>query len=478
MIDPKIIRDFKSVVPNVDFWSLRLVVDSSESLRVRAGIVQPPSFKQSRGAHITLQRGEGVAYAATSQLTTTGFKHAIEQATRWLDSSHRHGLFSVKDVPRPSVSGSYRTPVVEAWESKGLREKLDLLQRCSRQLQISDHIVDSQAYLGKREVFTLLITSDGIEIDQHFYYIYPGFEAVANKGAQTQIRSGGGWGTAHQGGLEQLSSFDYPRAAQFVAEEALTLLDAPECPTDNMSLLLMPSQMMLQIHESIGHPLELDRILGDERNYAGTSFVTPDMFGSYQYGSELLNVTFDPGIANEVSSYAFDDDGTPAVRDHLIRDGVLIKPLGGVVSQTRANMQGVANARACDWNRPSMDRMANLNLEPGNGSFNELLATIEYGVLMANNVSWSIDDSRNKFQFGCELGRIIKDGQIQGVVRNPNYRGISANFWRNLAAVGNQETFEVWGVMNCGKGEPNQTVQVGHASPPCVFHQVDVFGGA
>ncbi len=252
---------------------------------------------------------------------------------------------------------------------------------------------------------------------------------------------------------------------------------APECPNTTASLLLLPSQMMLQIHESIGHPLELDRILGDERNYAGTSFVTLDMFGSYRYGSPLLNVTFDPGPAAEIASYAFDDDGSAAERSHLIRAGILERPLGGAVSQARAGSPGVATARACDWNRPAIDRMANLNLEPGDAGLDALIASVEYGVLMDSNRSWSIDDSRNKFQFGCELGRLIQDGELKGLVRNPNYRGVSATFWRNLAAVGDSSTFEIWGTPNCGKGEPNQTIQVGHASPACVFQHVEIFGG-
>jgi predicted Zn-dependent protease len=244
-----------------------------------------------------------------------------------------------------------------------------------------------------------------------------------------------------------------------------------------MSVLLMPNQMMMQIHESIGHPLELDRILGDERNYAGTSFVTVDMCGSYQYGSELLNVTYDPDVPQELASYAFDDEGVPAQRTHIIRNGILKRLLGGAISQARAQLRGVANARASGWNRPPIDRMANLNLEPGAMSLDDLVASIEHGVLMDTNLSWSIDDSRNKFQFGCELGRVIKDGEIKGMVKNTNYRGISATFWRNLAAVGDGTTFEIWGTPNCGKGEPNQVIQVGHASPACVFHQVEVFGG-
>jgi predicted Zn-dependent protease len=201
------------------------------------------------------------------------------------------------------------------------------------------------------------------------------------------------------------------------------------------------------------------------------------MFGQFHYGSTLLNVTFDPACIGEAACYGFDDEGTPAERVHLIRDGVLQRPLGGASSQARARLAGTANARACDWDRPPIDRMANLNIEPGRGSLAALIAGIERGVLMDTNRSWSIDDSRNKFQFGCELGRLIEDGELRGVVRNPNYRGISATFWHSLSAVGGPASFEVHGVTNCGKGEPNQMIHVGHASPPCVFRAVEVFGG-
>ena len=259
--------------------------------------------------------------------------------------------------------------------------------------------------------------------------------------------------------------------------EALQLLTAPNCPAGVMDVLLAPDQMILQIHESIGHPLELDRILGDERNYAGTSFVTPEMFGTYRYGSPLLNVTFDPTRPEELASYGFDDEGLPARREFLIQDGILVRGLGGLTSQVRADLPGVANARACSWNRPPIDRMANLNIEPGDSSFADMVAAVEHGVYMQSNCSWSIDDSRNKFQFGCEWGQLIEDGKLTTVVKKPNYRGVSATFWRNLKMVGNRDTVMVMGTPNCGKGEPNQVIRVGHASPACLFTEVEVFGG-
>jgi len=277
--------------------------------------------------------------------------------------------------------------------------------------------------------------------------------------------------------MEVLDDVGFHTAAPMLAAEAVELLEADNCPTANMDVVLAPDQMILQIHESVGHPLELDRILGDERNYAGTSFVRPEMIGTYRYGSELMNVVYDPTLPEQFASYGFDDDGSAAERRFVVEKGILKRALGGAVSQARANLPGVACARADGWQRPPIDRMANLNLLPGASTFEEMISSVEHGVLMRTNCSWSIDDSRNKFQFGCEWARLIEDGRLTKVVRNPNYRGISATFWRNLKMVGDASTFEVLGTPNCGKGEPNQTMCVGHASPTCVFADVEVFGG-
>jgi len=202
------------------------------------------------------------------------------------------------------------------------------------------------------------------------------------------------------------------------------------------------------------------------------------MFGQYQYGSPLLNVTFDPTLPHQLASYGFDDEGLKTEKTFIIKEGILQTPLGGRISQERTNLQGVANARASDWNRPPLDRMANLNVESGDTSLNDMIGSIERGIVMKSNVSWSIDDSRNKFQFGCEWGQLIENGELTQVVKNPNYRGISATFWRNLKQVGDQDTFDVMGTPNCGKAEPNQVIMTGHASPACHFADVEVFGGA
>jgi predicted Zn-dependent protease len=241
--------------------------------------------------------------------------------------------------------------------------------------------------------------------------------------------------------------------------------------------VLDPDQMMLQIHESVGHPLELDRILGDERNYAGSSFVKLADIGTLRYGSPLMNITFDPAVAGEAASYGADDIGNPARREHIVKDGILVRALGSLESQARSGKPGVANQRAQDWYRPPIDRMANLNHEPGTSSLQDIISSIERGVFMQTNRSWSIDDHRNKFQFGCESARLVEEGRITKLLRNPNYRGVSSSFWNSLFKVGDASTFAVFAATNCGKGEPNQAVTTGHASPVCAFRGVEVFGG-
>jgi predicted Zn-dependent protease len=348
----------------------------------------------------------------------------------------------------------------------------------SRAAAIDSRIVDWEAGVDVCTATHRLITSAGGDVVQRYRFLFPGIAVTAHADGDTQTRTLNGYrGICQQGGDEVLARFGFVGAGRRLAEEALELVRAPNCPSGKMDVLLLPDQMILQIHESIGHPLELDRILGDERNYAGTSFVTPDMFGSYRYGSPLLNVTFDPTRPEELASYGWDDDGTAAERVHVIEDGILLRPLGGAISQARAGLPGTANARADGWNRPPIDRMANLNLEPGDATLDQMIAGIERGVLMETNCSWSIDDSRNKFQFGCERGRLIENGKLGAIVKNPNYRGISASFWRSLARVGNAETVQVLGTPHCGKGEPSQAIRVGHAAPACVFTDVDVFGG-
>jgi predicted Zn-dependent protease len=469
-------KRFQSLLPQVDYCALRVVEESSEHSSVRQDVPEPSSRAIDRGAMVTILQGTGIGYAATSDLSNAGLSAAIERATEWAQLTQGRSVFErAPTMPRPV--GRYASPVLRP-AALSRADQIELLMRESRACAIDEHIVDWEASLWTLHTESLTLTADGGVAFQVFDSTIPALQVTAHKGELTQTRSwsGRGNGFCQQGGAEIIERSGFIGSGRQTAEEALQLLAAPNCPSGTFDVLLMPDQMMLQIHESIGHPLELDRILGDERNYAGTSFVTLDMFGHYRYGSPLLNVTYDPTRATEFASFGFDDDGAAAQREYLIRDGLLLRPLGGTVSQQRAAMSGVATTRASSWNRPPIDRMSNLNVEPGTATLEQMIASIDDGVLMRTNNSWSIDDSRNKFQFGCEWGQRIRGGKLAEVVRNPGYRGISATFWRSLAMVGDASTYEIMGTPFCGKGEPNQVIRVGHASPACKFTAVQVFG--
>jgi predicted Zn-dependent protease len=469
------------VPPGLDHASLRVVEEHSHTTRVRQDVVEPAIRSIDRGAMVTVLVGDGIGYAASSDLTDAGLHAAIERAVSWARLTRGRSVFDAAPT-LPRAAGRYASATVRPLELTAA-ERIDLLMRESKDCRIDPRIVDWEASLWTVRSRQMTANLDGGETLQEYDFTIPALHVVAHAGAHTQTRSWGGRynGYCQQGGLEVIERSGFVGSGRTTAEDALQLLAAPNCPSGRFDLLLMPDQMMLQIHESIGHPLELDRILGDERNYAGTSFVTLDMFGAYRYGSTLLNVTFDPTRSEEFASFAFDDEGSRASREHLIRDGVLLRPLGGTISQQRAarlrdDLRAVATARSCSWNRPPIDRMSNLNVEPGDSTLAEMIASIDDGILMKTNASWSIDDSRNKFQFGCEWGQRIREGRLAEVVRNPNYRGVSATFWRSLAMVGDASTMEVMGTPYCGKGEPNQAIRVGHASPACRFDGVDVFG--
>jgi predicted Zn-dependent protease len=472
------------VAPSNARWSVRAVHERSEQLNVRQNIAEAPQRSTDAGLMVSVIAGGGLGHAATADVSEAGLADAFSRAEALARATAGHLVFDADSVPVVRARSGYRSTVLQPVASSSLRHRFDLLRQVSAATALDSRIVDWSAALWSLQTEQLLLTSEGGRIEQHWSQTMPDVLATARVAGVTQTRSSAGQynGFCQQGGLEVLERAGFATEGPRVAREAIDLALAPPCPSGEMNLLLMPDQMMLQIHESIGHPLELDRILGDERNFAGTSFVTLDMFGHYRYGSELLNVSYDPTRAEQLASFGFDDEGEAAQRQFIIERGVLQRPLGGALSLARARGQrsdllGVASARACSWNRAPIDRMSNLNIEPGTSTLDEMIASIEFGVMMKTNVSWSIDDSRNKFQFGCEHGQVIRQGRLAEVVRNPGYRGISATFWRSLAMVGNADTFEVMGTPFCGKGEPSQVIRVGHAAPACKFSGVAVFGG-
>lgn len=457
---------------SADWVGLKLM---SEKTTYRVVRNEKPEMNQTfydSGVRVEVLVDGHFGYVGTTDLSPDGIRRAFETALRQTRLWSKHKVHTFKPEHRPAEKGLYRSPIQKSLDSLSALEIMDILRDCTAQMKISDKIVTrlARAMIVEAQIHSL--GSNGADQHQDFSIVNLDLQAVARDGSETQSRS---FSFQNQMGAEAFLRHRLLPASLKAAEQALDLLKAENCPTGKMQLLLAPDQMMLQIHESIGHPLELDRILGDERNYAGWSFVKPEDFGRLKYGSPLMNITFDPHRFGEMASYNFDESGTKATKEYLIKEGLLLRSLGSIESQVRSGIPGVANFRSASWNRAPIDRMANINLEPGTDTLNDLIKKVESGVLMQTNKSWSIDDYRNKFQFGCEWAQLIQDGQIKKTLRNPNYRGKTVEFWNNLVAVGNEN--ETFGTPFCGKGEPNQVIRVGHSSPYALFNDIEVFGG-
>jgi len=413
-------------------------------------------------------------YYGTHNISYDAIKDATDKAYLQALNASKYSILKFSTDVRPKSVGSYKSNY--SIKEVPLDDLMDTLLKTNKVLKQSEKVVSAISMARIVDMDMRFISTNGSDFNQSFMYVGPSFRVIAQDGNVIQSRSY--TDQCQQAGMENFNQDLVVSKCEDLNREVVELLTAEDCPTEKMDLVLHSDQMLLQIHESIGHALEVDRILGDERNYAGWSFVNLEDFGKLKYGSDLMNITFDPTIPEEFASYGFDDSGHKASKEFIIKDGLLLRGLGGLESQERSKLDGVANVRACSWNRPPIDRMANLNLEPGKSAFDDIISSVEKGVFMQTNRSWSIDDFRNKFQFGCEYAQLIENGKITKTVKNPNYRAISTPFWNSLKMVGNQDTFGVYGTPYCGKGEPNQGIRVGHASPVCLFENIEVFGGA
>lgn len=474
--DPR--NALQSIKDQGDWVGLRFYQEKNHQRTIRNLFVEQAEISIERGVMVEVVANGQLAYSGTSDLSPQGIKKAAQVARSLALAGAGRKIFNFEERLRPKSVGQFLSPRKITLDKMALAEFTDKQVQACQHLKISDAIINAEVGSMFVETEIEYLTTSGTHTQQSFLMISHGFSATAKNGTENQKRSLNGFrSVTRQSGLE---IFDWEQIfsdCQRIASQAIDLSVAENCPTGNRDLLIHPDQMYMQIHESIGHPLELDRILGDERNYAGWSFVKPSDFGQLQYGSKLMNVTFDPTVSGEFASYAFDDSGNPATREYLIKDGLLLKGLGSLESQSRMQVPGVSNFRSASWNRAPIDRMANINLEPGTQSLQDIISQTEKGIFVESNLSWSIDDYRNKFQFGCEYGRLIENGKLTKVVKNPNYRGVTVPFWNNLKAVGRKEDMQIFGSPYCGKGEPSQVIRVGHASPPCLFSNIEVFGG-
>ena len=457
-----------------DWVGIRQVKETTTHRVIRDGNPEQNSIDLDQGIMVEVLVNGQFGYYGTHELNYDSINNAAIKAYNIALNSSKFSNYSYTESVRPKAEGVYNSPY--KIKDLDLDQLMSLLIKSNKILKNSDKIITAISMARIVDMNMKYVSSNGSNLEQNFLYVGPGFRSIAQDGNIIQSRSY--TDQCQQIGMEMFNEEFIMQKCESICKESVELLSADECPNEKMDLVLHSDQMLLQIHESIGHALEVDRILGDERNYAGWSFVNLEDFGKLKYGSDIMNITFDPTIQNEFASYGFDDTGNKATKEFIIKEGVLQRGLGGLESQERANVKGVANVRACSWNRAPIDRMANLNLEPGDSTFDEMIGSVEKGIFMQTNRSWSIDDFRNKFQFGCEYGQLIENGKLTKTVKNPNYRAVSTPFWNSLKKVGNSDTFGIYGTPYCGKGEPNQCVRVGHAAPICVFDNIDIFGGA
>ncbi|MFN8522611.1 MAG: TldD/PmbA family protein [Chloroflexota bacterium] len=376
--------------------------------------------------------------------------------------------------PRVHTRASYETPVAEDPFRVPLSEKLDLLLRADAAMRAVAGVTVTEGSFECQRVTKLLATSEGTEVSQTLTETGAGIQATAVGETESQERSypnsfGRHMGTA---GYEYVRALDLVNNAPRIAEQAVALLSAAQCPRETTTLILDPSQTALQVHESCGHPIELDRVFGTEASYAGTSFLTLDKRNALRYGSDHVTIVADATIPGALGTFGYDDEGIPAQRTVIVDRGTFRNYLTSRETATKIGETSNGTMRADGWNRIPLIRMTNINLEPGPWAFQDLVADTDRGIYMETNRSWSIDDRRLNFQFGTQIAWEIVGGKLGRMLKNPSYTGITPEFWGSCDAICRE--WQVWGTPNCGKGQPGQTMHVGHGAAAARFRNVRV----
>jgi TldD protein len=443
-----------------------------EAMQARNGDVEDLTQDETAGLGVRALVGSGWGFFAVPDQSDTGARAAGHRAAEIAAASGGVAGEEIALVPSEPVIGSWASACEIDPLGVALSDKGDLLARTTA--AIRDHGADvAEGLYQIWETSKWFVSSEGHRIDQHIRECGAGISATAIGDGETQRRTypaaRGQYGTR---GWELVEELDLDAHAVRIADEARALLSAPPCPAGETMLILGAEQLALQIHESVGHAIELDRILGWEAAFAGTSWLDLAELGSLRYGSELMNITIDPTIPGALGSFGFDDEGTPAAPRDAVRDGVWVGVLAGRDSASVAGLDYGGSVRAESWARLPIVRMTNVGLEPGPHTLDEIVAATDDGIFMDTNRSWSIDDRRLNFQFGCEVGYEVKNGQLGRMVRNPTYTGIGPHFWQSMDMLSSE--IEAWGTPNCGKGQPGQVGHTGHPAAPARFRNVRV----
>jgi TldD protein len=459
-----------------EYADARLVRTRSERLAIRNGTVDRVESDDSEGIGVRVRVGGAWGFAAVRGAERADAEAALEHALAIAAAQPRSP--GVGLTPEPAAVGSYTSPAERDPFDVPLEDKLGLLLDADGGLRAEPAVAVTVARFQAVRTHKLFASTEGALCEQLIVECGGGLAAVAVNGDESQTRSFPTWHGGHmeQAGYERFLALDLAGKAPRVAAEAAALLSAPACPSGHTTLILAGDQLGTQIHESIGHAVELDRVLGLEASYAGTSFVPAEALGSLRFGSDQVNVTADATHPGGLGSYRWDDEGVEAHALPIVRDGVLT---GFLSSRETAAQIGLERSGGCmradGFARQPIVRMTNVSLEPGEaGTLDELIAGTERGLLIDTNRSWSIDDRRLHFQFEGEAGWEIEDGKLGRLVRNPGYAGTTPEFWRSCDAVCSASEWRLNALLDCGKGEPGQTMKVSHGSAPARFRDVEV----
>lgn len=487
----KTAREILSLLPtSTDYADVRIVDQDSESIATKDGTVEALESSHSRGYNVRILKDGVWGFAASHDMTKEGVDATIKKALAIVDASAKFKTSEVELDEQKAVKGTYKTPIKEDPFAVSMDKKIKLLLEADKAQRVDPKIKISQtSYQANRER-KYFVSTLGSEIDQEIVWTGAGIEASAIDGAEFQNRSypNSFRGQNQTRGFELVRELKLAENAPRIAEEAVQLLTADTCPTGEFDIILDSNQLALQIHESCGHAVELDRVLGYEASYAGTSFLTPEKLFTFQYGSDIVNLTADATILGGLGTFGYDDEGTPAKRTYLVKNGMFEDYITSRDTVTKLheinpkyNKKSNGTVRASSWSRLPMIRMTNINLEPGDDAdsgkawkLDDLISDTNYGIFMSTNRSWSIDDKRYNFQFGTEIAWEIKNGKLGRMLKNPTYQGITPQFWNSCDAICGRDEWTVWGTPNCGKGQPSQVMYTGHGASPTRFRKVKV----
>ena len=465
-----------AVSAGADYADGRVVAEDTESLTVRNQEMEGIDRATSEGLGIRVLVNGYWGFAATARRQPEEIDRAARLAVEIATAASRLPMEPVRLAEVEPATGTWHSPMQEDPFNVPLEQKVSLLMEATRRMQSVQGLAFAEGGIDLFRRRTCLATSEGTAVDQTTVQSGAGIEATATAEGELQRRSFPNSFRGHisAAGWEHIQRLGLIEEAERTATEAVELLAADDCPSEITTLVIDSGQVELQIHESIGHPVELDRVLGMEEAYAGSSFVKPDDQGRLRYASPLVSITADATLSGGLGSFGWDDEGVPAQRVPIIEDGIF---QNFISSRETASVLGLPSSgamRADGWAHYPLIRMTNISIEPREGSLADIIGDTRDGVFMSTNTSWSIDDHRVNFQFGCEIAWRIKDGKLTQMYRNPNYTGITTEFWRSCDAVGGREDWTVWGTPNCGKGQPGQVARVGHGAAPGRFRDVQL----